>query len=105
MYFEKVTAILCALGWVLHWLASWGTAWKVDKIHLFTFLFVSPPVLLFSIVATVTMYLMGPAALAAFDVVIPGDANTLKLLAALAVGYMGDSLVTRIAALLPSKQP
>ena len=99
MHFELDTGLLCLLGWLTHWMASWWEAWKVKKLSLLDFLNENPPAFWFSITATLAVYLIGPAALNSFGVQLPAamDSDGVALLIAFMLGYMADSIVYKIA--------
>ncbi len=99
MHFALDTAILCALGWALHWFGSWGEAYKKHKLSLADFILESPPAFGFSVTATLALYLMGPAALPSFGIVLP-DSPGLLMVGAFLIGYAADSAVYKIATLV-----
>jgi hypothetical protein len=106
MKFEILTAVICLLGWLAHWLASWGEAWKTDKKGLIDFIDDNPPAFFFSLIATVAVYLMGPAVFDVFGITLPVafDDPSVKGVVAFFVGYTADSCVYKVANILPKKQ-
>ena len=103
MKIDFATALLCTLGWILHWLGSWGEAWKKERKGLIDFIDDNPPAFWFSLIATVAVYLLGPttivAVLSTFGVTLPPafDNQVVKLLFAFVAGYMADSIVYKIS--------
>lgn len=103
------TIILCASGWALHWLGGWGEQWKARRVSLIDNVLQNVPAFLTSIIATVSLYLIGPGIIAGLGVdlsVIPSQsAATLAKIGAFAAGYGADSIVAKLAALLPKRSP
>jgi len=99
MTYEFDTAVLCLLGWLLHWLGSWGEARKVTKIDLVKYVQATPATFWFSVIATLAIYLMGPGILPSIGIDLP-DSPGIKLLGSFLVGYSADSIVYKVAALL-----
>jgi hypothetical protein len=103
MYFEVSTFVLCTLGWITHWLMSWGEEWKASRMTIWEYILENPPGFLVSAASTLLLYLLGPDMLAFFEFAIPDEvaakAEFLKLFCAAAVGYMGDSLFYKLTTL------
>ena len=98
--FFSLAAFICALGWIAHWLASWGEQWKINKSSLLDYIESNLPAFWYSIVITVAVYLVGPGLLKSVGVDLPIDAITLRNLAAFIAGYLSDSIVYKISNLL-----
>lgn len=96
MKFDVMTAVLCLLGWALHWLTSWGEAWKADKTSLYGYIEKNPPAFYVSVLATIAAYMIGPDLLTTVGIDVP-DSGGVKLLGAFAVGYFADSAVYKFA--------
>lgn len=102
MSYAHDTALICLLGWLAHWLASWGEAYKVRKCSLIDFIDDNPPAFWFSVIVTPAVYLIGPSILPALGVQMPAalDATGLRLIVAFLAGYVADSVVYKIANLI-----
>jgi hypothetical protein len=96
MKFEVMTAVLCLLGWALHWLTSWGEAFKADKTSLSGYIAANPPAFYVSVLATIAAYMIGPDLLTMIGVDLPTTGG-VKLLGSFAVGYFADSAVYKFA--------
>lgn len=96
MKFELMTAILCLLGWALHWLTSWGEDFKANQTSLVGFIEKNPPAFYVSVFATIAAYLIGPDLLTTVGIDLP-QTGGVKLLGAFAVGYFADSAVYKFA--------
>lgn len=98
MNFSYDTALMCMLGWFLHWTAGWGVEWKINKLSLMDYLLLSPPTFFFSLFSTLALYLIGPDLIAMLGVALPGGSQqSLKLALALMVGFAADSLFNKLA--------
>jgi hypothetical protein len=95
------TLALCLSGWTLHWLASWGQAWKKSKITMRAYVNENAPVFYFSIIATCSLYIVGPdvLTLVGLDLQHLGSnaASTVANLGAFAIGYIADSVVYKLS--------
>jgi len=96
MKFDTMTAVLCLLGWALHWLTSWGEAFKADKTTLRGYVEKSPPAFYTSVLATIAAYLIGPDMLTMTGIDLP-QTSGVKFLGAFAVGYFADSIVYKFS--------
>lgn len=105
IYFEWQTALMCVLGWGLHWLWSWREAWKTEHITLLDYIDDDPPAFWFSVLATLICYLIGPSGFSALGITLPaGTPETVPALIAAVVGYSADSIVYKIANVVPRKE-
>lgn len=106
MKFEIYTASICFLGWVLHWLSSWGEAWKKHHQTLLDYVDDNPPAFYTSVVGTLAIYLIGPSIAPAVGLTLPVafDDPAVKGVIAFLAGYGADSLVYKIATFLPKKE-
>lgn len=96
MRFDMMTAFLCLLGWALHWLTSWGEAFKANKTSLRGYIETNPPAFYVSVLATVAAYMIGPDLLTTVGIDLPTTGG-VKLLGSFAVGYFADSAVYKFA--------
>lgn len=96
MKFDLMTAVLCVLGWALHWLTSWGEEFKANKLPLSGYIEKNPPAFYVSVLATIAAYLIGPELLTTVGIEIPKTGG-VQLLGAFAVGYFADSAVYKFA--------
>jgi hypothetical protein len=98
MKFELMTAILCVIGWLLHWLMSWGEEFKANKTTLRGYVESNPPAFYVSVLATIAAYLIGPDLLTTVGIDLP-DTGGVRLLGSFALGYFADSAVYKFAKL------
>ena len=96
MKFEVMTAVLCVLGWVLHWLMSWREDFKVNKTPLLGYIENNPPAFYISVLATIAAYLIGPDLLSTVGIELPTTGG-VPLLGAFAVGYLADSAIYKFS--------
>lgn len=96
MKFDITTAVLCLLGWALHWLTSWGEAFKANKTSISGYISLNPPAFYVSVLATIAAYLIGPDLLITVGIDLP-QTGGVTLLGAFAVGYFADSAVYKFA--------
>jgi hypothetical protein len=99
MTFSLGTALLALLGWLSHWLASWGEAWKHKRYTLVDFIEENPPAFWLSITTTIAIYLMGATVLQALGVKLPNDPSMQYVVAFIAC-YMADSIVYKLSNLI-----
>ena len=95
------TLALCLSGWTLHWLASWAQSYKKTKQTLRAYVNENAPIFYFSIIATCSLYIIGPDVLILVGLDLQhlgsGAASTVANLGAFAIGYIADSVVYKLA--------
>jgi len=105
MTFTLDTAILCLLGWIAHWLANWGEAYKIKRTGLLAFIEDNPPAFWLSLICTVAIYLIGPGVLQTIGVTLPSaDQYAMKLGFAFIAGFMADYVVYKWMAMVKKEQ-
>lgn len=102
MKYDVMTAVLCILGWLIHWGMSWAEEFKANKTTLKGYIEKNPPAFYTSVLATIAAYLVGPEILTVAGIEIPQ--NGVQLLGAFFVGYFADSAVYKLANLSKKAQ-
>jgi len=83
------TALVCLLGWLLHWTLAWGEEWKKGRVSVLDYAWRSPPAFLSSLLGTLLAYLLLPD-------MVPLLGFSSGMLASAVIGVAGDAVIPRI---------